>query len=69
LQDVLAIKCDACHSIEALVEAAREECRSTHFVLIDEYQELPGDFMMQALSAPRDGNSSVLSYRVYSRDG
>jgi hypothetical protein len=66
---LLAIKCDASHGTEALVEVARKECRSTHFVLIDEYQDRPEDFMMKALSAPRDGASSVLSYRVYSRDG
>jgi hypothetical protein len=28
---------------------------------------LPDDFMMQALATPRDGKSSVLGYRVYSR--
>jgi hypothetical protein len=68
LQDVCVIKCDASDGTEALVEAARKECRSTHFVLVDSYQDLPDDFMMQALAMPRDGNSSVLGYRIYSRD-
>ena len=67
LQDVLVIKCGAPHGTEALVEAARKECRSTHFVLVDAYQDLPDDFMMQALAMPRDGDSSVLGYRVYSK--
>ena len=53
---------------EALVEAARTECRSTHFVLVDTYQDLPDDFMLRALMTPKDGNSSVLGYRIYSRD-
>jgi hypothetical protein len=53
---------------DALVEDARKECRSTHFVLVDAYRDLPDDFMMQALATPRDGRSSVLGYRLYSRD-
>lgn len=68
LQDVLVIKCGASDGTDALVKAARKECRSTHFVLVDAYQDLPDDFIMQALATPRDGKSSVLGYRVYSRD-
>jgi hypothetical protein len=68
LQDVLVIKCGASDGADALVEAARKECRSTHFVLIDAYHDLPEDFMMQALAKPRDGKSSVSGYRIYSRD-
>ena len=68
LQDVLVIKCGASDGTDALVEAARKECRSTHFVLVDAYQDLPDDFMMQALATPRDGKGSVLGYRIYSRD-
>lgn len=68
LQDVIVIKCSASDSADALIEAARKECRSTHFVLIDVYQDLPDDFIVQALMTPRDGKSSVLGYRVYSRD-
>jgi hypothetical protein len=68
LQDVVAIECSASDGTDALIEAARKECRSTHFVLVDAYQDLPDDFMMQALETPRDGKSSVLGYRVYSRD-
>jgi hypothetical protein len=67
LQDVLAIKCSASDDADALVETARKECRSTHFVLIDVYRDLPDDFMMQAVMTPRDGKSSVCGYRVYSR--
>jgi hypothetical protein len=67
LQEVLVIKCRASNGTDALIEAARKECRSTHFVLVDAYQDLPDDFMMQALATPRDGKSSVLGYRVYSR--
>ena len=67
LQDVLVIKCGASDCTDALVKAARKECRSTHFVLIDAYQDLPDDFIMQALATPRDGKSSVLGYRVYGR--
>jgi len=68
LQDVCVIKCGASDGTDALVEAARKECRSTHFVLVDAYQDLPDDFMMQALATPRDGKGSVLGYRIYSRD-
>jgi hypothetical protein len=68
LQDVLVIECSASDGPEALVEAARKECRSTHFVLMDAYQDLPDDFMLRAVMTPKDGNSSVLGYRIYSRD-
>lgn len=68
LQEVLVIDCDASLCTEVLLEAARKECRSSHFIFIDAYQDLPEDFMMQALMTPRDGKSSVLGYRVYSRD-
>jgi hypothetical protein len=68
LQDVLVINGTASQGTDGLVEAARKECRSTHFVLVDAYQDLPDEFMMQALATPRDGKSSVLGYRVYSRD-
>jgi hypothetical protein len=68
LQDVLVIKCGASDDTDVLVEAARKECRSSHFVLIDAYQDLPDDFMMRALATPRECNSSVLGYRVYGRD-
>ncbi len=68
LQEVLVIECSASDSADALIEAARKECRSTHFVFIDAHQDLPGDFMMRGLEAPRDGTSSVLGYRVHSRE-
>jgi hypothetical protein len=29
---------------------------------------LTSDFMMQALAAPRDGNGSVLGFRIYTRN-
>ena len=68
LQDVIVVRCNSSYGVPALVEAARKECRSTHFVLLDRYQDLPEDFVMRALATPRDGNSSVLGYRIYSRD-
>jgi len=55
LQEVLVIKCRASNGTDALIEAARKECRSTHFVLVDAYQDLPDDFMMQALATPMMG--------------
>ena len=67
LQDVLVIECSASDGAEALVEAARKECRSTHFVLVDAYQDLPDDSMMQALATPRDGKTGVFGYSIYSR--
>ena len=35
-----------------------KECRSTHFVLVDAYQDLPDDFMMQALTTPREARAA-----------
>lgn len=63
-QEVCPIKCGSSDGIEALIDAARKECRSTHFVVVDAYQDLPDDFIRQALETPRDGKSSVLGYRV-----
>ena len=68
LQDVTVVKCGPSESSDALVAAARKECRSTYFVLVDGYQDLPDDFVMQALAMPRDRNRSVLGYRIYGRD-
>lgn len=67
LQDVLVIPCNPSDTTDVLVEVARSECRSTHFVLVEGYQDLPNDFVMQTLAAPRDGKSKVLGYRVYDR--
>jgi hypothetical protein len=67
LQDVVVVKCSPSDGPDMLVAAARKACRSTHFVLVDRCQELPDDFMMEALATPRDGKSSVLGYRLYSR--
>lgn len=68
LQDVLTIKCSASESTGALVEAARRECRSTHFLLVDSFQDLPDDFIMRVLGSPRDVHLDVLGYRIYSRE-
>ena len=68
LQEVIVIECSASDDADTLVEAARKECRSTHFVLIDAYQDLPDDFMMTALMTPKNGKYGVLGYRIYSRD-
>jgi hypothetical protein len=67
-QDVLTVECSSSDGTDALVEAARRKCRSTHFVLVDAYQDLPDDFMLRAVMTPKDGKSSVLGYRMYSRD-
>jgi hypothetical protein len=69
LQDVLTIKCAASDGTDALIEAAKKNCRSSHFVLVDAYQDLPDDFMIYALMTPRDGKSKVLGYSIYSREG
>jgi hypothetical protein len=68
LQDVVVIECTSSDGVDELVTTARKQCRSTHFVMIDVFQELPDDFMMRALATPRDGNSKVLGYRVYGRE-
>ena len=67
LQEVVAITCSASDDADALVEAARKQCRSTHFVLIDAYQDLPDDFILKARMMPKDGKSSLLGYKVHSR--
>jgi len=67
-QEVNVVDCTLSKGAAALIEAARKECRSTHFLLVDSYQDLPDDFVLRALFAV-DGSSSVLGYRIYRRDG
>jgi hypothetical protein len=67
LQEVQALKCEQGASKEYLVNACRKACRSSHFVLVDAYQDLPDNFIAIALGAQMNGANSVLAYRIYSR--
>ena len=64
LQEVTRIRCTAADGREALIEACRRRCRSSHFVFVDTWQALPDDFVMSALAAQRAGASHVLQYEI-----
>ena len=67
LQEVMVEKCEAGATKEALLDICRKACRSSHFVLVDTYQDLPDDFIASALGAQMNGVSTVLGYRIYRR--
>ena len=66
LQEVTPIRCTAADGREALIEACRRRCRSSHFVFVDTWQALPADFVMSALAAQRAGVGRVLQYEICS---
>jgi hypothetical protein len=65
LQDVTRI--DMPHGISAdqLLARCRELCRSDHFVLLDEYREIPETFMLGAAMSAEGGMETTHGYRIY----
>jgi hypothetical protein len=52
---------------EALLSICRERCRSDHFVLIDEYKDIPETFMLGAAMAAEAGMDTTDGYRLYKK--
>jgi hypothetical protein len=58
LQDVLVIKCGASDGTRRVRRRRQEGMPLHHFVLVDAYQDLRDDFIMQALATPRDASAA-----------
>lgn len=67
LQDVTSI--ELCHGAteEEILNICRERCRSDHFVLIDEYKEIPDTFMLGAAMCAEGDMDSTLGYRIFKK--
>jgi len=65
LQDVTRIELPRGISIDEILAICRERCRSDHFVLIDEYKEIPETFMLGAAMSAEHGIETTHGYRIY----
>jgi hypothetical protein len=65
LQDVHPITLPSGSKLDDVLKICRERCSSTHFVLIDNYQELPDYFFHSVLMSIGANNSLVHGYKIY----
>ena len=65
LQDVTPINLPIEATEEEVLRICRERCRSDHFVLIDEYKEIPNSFMLGAAMCAEAGLDSTQGYRIF----
>jgi hypothetical protein len=65
LQDVTKLELPQGISDEGMLALCRERCRSDHFVLIDEYREIPETFMLGAAMSAEGGMDTTNGYRIY----
>jgi hypothetical protein len=67
LQDVTRIELPDGTTGEETLNICRERCRSDHFVLIDEYKEIPDTFMLGAAMCAESNISSARGYRIFKK--
>jgi hypothetical protein len=65
LQDVTRIDLPPGISEDQILTLCREQCRSDHFVLIDEYKDVPETFMLGAAMSAEHGDETTHGYRIY----
>jgi hypothetical protein len=65
LQDVTRIDLPPGISEDQILILCRERCRSDHFVLIDEYKDIPETFMLGAAMSAEHGDETTHGYRIY----
>lgn len=65
LQDVTRIEVPRGISDDNILAICRGRCRSDHFVLIDEYKEIPETFMLGAAISAEHGMETTHGYRIY----
>jgi hypothetical protein len=65
LQDVTGIGLPQGLSKEDILALCRRQCRSDHFVLINEYKEIPEIFMLGASMSAENGQEMYHGYRIY----
>ena len=52
---------------EEILNICRERCRSDHFILIDEYKEIPDTFMLGAAMCAEGNRDSTHGYRIFKK--
>jgi hypothetical protein len=67
LQDVTKVELPQGATEEEILRICRERCRSDHFVLIDEYKEIPDTFMLGAAMCAEGDMDSTLGYRIFKK--
>jgi hypothetical protein len=67
LQDVTRIELPHGVTGEETLNICREHCRSDHFVLIDEYKEIPDTFMLGAAMCAEANINSAHGYRIFKK--
>jgi len=64
LQDVTVVKIDKAKKID---ELCKSNCRTTHYLLLDSYLELPDNFVANLLKRLIDGKTKILNYQINHR--
>jgi hypothetical protein len=67
LQDVTSIELPHRATKEEILTICRERCRSDHFVLIDEYREIPDTFMLGAAMCAEGNIDSTHGYHIFKK--
>jgi hypothetical protein len=67
LQDVTRIELPHGATEEEILNICRERCRSDHFILIDEYKEIPDTFMLGAAMCAEGNLDSQHGYRIFKK--
>jgi hypothetical protein len=67
LQDVTRIELSTGGTEEDILNICRERCRSDHFILIDEYKEIPDTFMLGAAMCAESNRDSTHGYRIFKK--
>jgi hypothetical protein len=67
LEDVTTIELPRGATEEEILNICRERCRSDHFVLIDEYKEIPDTFMLGAAMCAESNKDSTQGYRIFKK--
>jgi hypothetical protein len=67
LQDVTRIELPHGATEEEILNICRERCRSDHFILIDEYKEIPDTFMLGAAMCAEGNMDSTHGYRIFKK--
>jgi hypothetical protein len=65
LQEVEPIKVETGATLEQIITVCRNRCKSTHFVLIDEYRPVKKNLLVGAEMSVEAGTEVIEGYRIY----
>lgn len=67
LQDVTRIELPHGATEKEILTMCHERCRSDHFIIIDEYKEIPDTFMLGAVMCAENNIYSTHGYRIFKK--